>query len=155
LKINTSKFGALDIDDKKIISFENGILGFENVNNYALLRIEETLPFFWLQAIDNQDISLSCMNPFDIIPDYNPTVEQSALNELQAEEGGDLLVLTTVVVPAEPIKATTNLAAPIIINSKNNKGIQVILRDTQYNIKQPIFAKEEETRNVDTVKEAK
>ncbi|MCK9479159.1 MAG: flagellar assembly protein FliW [Firmicutes bacterium] len=154
MRIDTSKFGVLDVPDKKIITFSCGILGFENLTEYVLLNIEETLPFYWLQAVENREVALSCMNPFDVMPSYNPEVGLDELESLMVEDAADLLILTTVVVPAEPSKATVNLAAPIIINAKGGRGAQIVLQNTKYNIRQPIFSDKEGAKYADIVKKA-
>lgn len=155
MTINTSRFGIIDVDDDKVLFFENGILGFEQLKKYVFINTEETMPFYWLQSVDDKNIALPCLNPFDIMPSYSPLVNESALVGLEAENNDDLLIITTVSVPKDPSEATTNLAAPIIINTNNNKGIQCVLQNAEYGVRQSVFQTKEDTTNADIIKEAK
>ena len=52
----------------------------------------------------------------------------------------DIMTLNIVSIPlGDPQGATANLRAPIVININNNKAMQVILRDTSYQIKHQLF----------------
>lgn len=155
MTINTSKFGLIDIDDEKTLFFDNGILGFEHLKKYAIINTEDTKPFYWLQSLEDKDIALPCMNPFDIIPTYSPEVNENVLDGLEVKKIEDILIITTVSVPIDPSKSTTNLAAPIIINTSNNKGIQCVLQNAEYDVRQSVFHTKEDAHNVDIIKEAK
>lgn len=37
MRINTEKFGTIDISDDKIITFDNGIIGFQDYKKYTLI----------------------------------------------------------------------------------------------------------------------
>jgi len=139
MEFNTTKFGIIEVDDTKIINFENGLLGFEELKKYTIIKAEETKPFYWLQSLEDKSIALPCMNPFVIMPEYNPIIDEVVLHSLNANDSKKLMVITTVTVPSDPIKATTNLVAPIIINTENNKGLQYVTTNTDYNIRQPVF----------------
>ena len=41
MKIETKIFGEIEIADDKIITFENGIIGFPDLKKFALLHDEE------------------------------------------------------------------------------------------------------------------
>ena len=37
MKLKTRVFGEIDIDDEKIITFENGIIGFPDLKRFTLI----------------------------------------------------------------------------------------------------------------------
>lgn len=41
MKLKTRVFGEIDIDDEKIITFENGIIGFPDLKRFTLIFNEE------------------------------------------------------------------------------------------------------------------
>ena len=41
MKIHTKVFGEIEIDEAKIITFKNGIIGFPELKKFALLHDEE------------------------------------------------------------------------------------------------------------------
>lgn len=139
MTINTSRFGEIDIAGEKIISFKEGIPGFENCKSFALITTEETDPFHWLQAIEEPEIALAVINPFRIFPDYAPRVPEAHIQDIGGPSDEDILLLTVAVVPRDVTNMTTNLVSPILINSVDNLGKQVILENSEYLIRQPIF----------------
>ena len=136
--IKTSTFGPLEINEDKIITFRDGIPGFEELTRFIVVVLEQTKPFFWLQAID-EDISLPLISPFDIKADYSPIIDDSVFADLLLEREEDLLVLAVAVIPPEVTKMTANLAAPILINIAANFGRQVLIEGGEYQIREPIF----------------
>jgi flagellar assembly factor FliW len=53
--LQTKHFGEIEIDNKEIITFEDGLPGFEDLNKFVLLGQDEESPFGWLQSIDQPD----------------------------------------------------------------------------------------------------
>lgn len=51
--------------------------------------------------------------------------------------------MSIVSIQGDLAKATINLSAPIIINEMNNYGVQYILADSTYSVRQPLFSKNE------------
>lgn len=150
--INTSRFGEIEIERAKIISFQDGILGFESSKRFAIIRSEE-MPVYWLVSLD-EDVSLPCINTFEFFPDYAPEIPDDSLKKIGGNNEENLLIITTVVVREEPEKTTTNLAAPIVINPKNNKGAQIVLQDNEYEVRTPLFSEKEVAGNAGSVKKA-
>ena len=64
MKVNTSRFGEVEIKEEKVITFEDGVLGFENYKKYILL--EDGSGFYWLQSIENGELALDCMAPHNV-----------------------------------------------------------------------------------------
>ncbi len=94
--------------------------------------------FKWLQAVDRPDLAFVVMNPYYICRDYELDIPDGVAEKLGIEKPEDVMVLTIVVVPEDIGKMTTNLKAPVIINSKNNKAEQVVLENDKYSIKHPV-----------------
>lgn len=138
MKINTARFGEIDIAEEKIINFKEGIPGFEDCHAFALITAEETDPFLWLQSLSMPEIALAVVNPFRLFPEYSPRVPEAALVEIENPGDEDVVVLTVAVIPKEPQHMTTNLVSPILINATANLGRQVIL-EGDYQVRQPIF----------------
>ncbi len=139
MKINTLLFGEIDIDDQSVITFDAGLPGFEALRRFALISPEETRPLLWLQSLEEPNVALSVVNTFDILPDYALDVRDEEIDALGVKGLEELLVLTVVVVPEEIAKMTGNLAAPLFINTRLNKGKQVIA-EGELPVRHPIFA---------------
>lgn len=138
MKIKTKRFGEIEISQDKIIEFKEGILGLEHLKSMILIILEQTKPFYWLQAVE-QDVSLPVINPFEIDKEYSPAIEDTVFKELELEDEFDLLILNVSVIPDDITKMSVNMAAPILINISKNLGKQVVVDNPHYEIRQPIF----------------
>lgn len=136
--IPTAHFGEVEIDEKKILTFENGLPGLEEDKRYALLSNEDSRPVSWLQSLDHREISLPVMDPFLVCPDYSFDISQHDVEALEIEEIKDVYVLSILVIPKNVNAMTINLSAPIIINVRNSKGCQIILDDRKYRVRVPV-----------------
>ncbi len=139
MQVDTTRFGPIEISDENCIQFPHGLPGLEEYTRFCLLSVEETEPFVWLQSLDAPAVALAAINPHMLFPDYAPKVPQSVLDEMGVADDLDVRMLTISVVPPDYERMTTNLAAPVLINTKNNQGRQVILENHDYDLRLPIF----------------
>ena len=139
MQIATTRFGDIDIDENKILHFTQGVPGWESEKRFILISNEETQPFHWLQSVDNAEVALAVVDPFLLFPHYAPAVPEMVCTELAVDEEKDLLVLTVVVIPQDFENMTTNLGAPVLINARKNLGAQVILENSAYSLRCPIY----------------
>lgn len=139
IKLNT-RFGELDIDESKIITFPKGLPGFESCKRWTLFHELDdngqpvTGVVIHLQSVDDEKLSLSLTEPNLFGFNYEMVLTDSDIAELKVEDVGDVLVLMTLykgeqqdpaALPALNIYA--NLSAPILINTKSRIGMQKIL----------------------------
>lgn len=138
MKLKTKNFGEIEIDEKEIVKFEEGIPGFENQKKWVLLADDE-IPVQWLQAIE-EDIVLPIINPFGIKEDYAFEIPQKIVLDLKIEKQEDLWIFSVVTIPEDIKGIRANLQAPIVINIKEKLGKQLILSD-QYEIRYEFYGK--------------
>ncbi len=142
MKINTKVFGEIDIEESKIITFENGIIGFPELKSFTLLYNEEEgagAVIRWLQSIEEPGFAIPVMDPFEIVEDYSPEVDDELLKNLGGinEENG--LVLVSITIPKDLTKMSINLQGPFVINVNERKGCQVIVEGGGYPVKYYIY----------------
>ena len=145
MKIDTRYFGEVEIGDEKILHFEHGLFGFEEYKDFTVLYdIEgEGEPFFsWLQCVTEKNLAFPVVNPFKVKEDYNPVVEDALLGPIGECEAEDLLVFLLATVPSDPKKTTVNMKAPLVINTVNRQGIQIIVENEDYAIRHMIIPEE-------------
>lgn len=136
--VRTKHFGEIDLDENKIIYFENGILGFEEYKNYTILYDDEDggrPDISWLQSLDEASLAIPVINPLIAKSDYNPIVEDELLKPLGDINEENIVVLISITVPSEVENMTANLKAPFIINSDTRKGAQIIVENQDYEVK--------------------
>ncbi|MCR5521541.1 MAG: flagellar assembly protein FliW [Lachnospiraceae bacterium] len=142
MRINTRYFGTVDLDDDKVIMFDDGLFGFEEYKKFVLIfnnEAKERPAISWLQSVDEQALALPVMIPTIVKPDYNPVVEDDALETLGEWNEENISVLVTVTVPEDLTNMTTNLKAPIIINTDSMKGVQTVVENQDYEIRFKIY----------------
>jgi flagellar assembly factor FliW len=132
-------FDNLKFSEQDIITFENGIPGFEDKKHFVIVTVPEHEPFKWLYCIDDRVLRFALINPLLFYPDYNPKVNKADLSSLELELKEDVLMFCIVTL-AEKIKdSTANLIGPVFINTKNMKGKQVVIDDNRYSTREPII----------------
>ena len=142
MRINTRVFGEIDIEDTKIICFPNGIVGFPELTDFALIHDsekEESIAVRWLQSMQEPNFAMPVMDPLAVKPDYNPEVEDELLKPLGIWKPEDILVLVTMTVPSDITRMTVNLQAPIIVNAEEKKACQIIVDVDKYPVRFPIY----------------
>ncbi|HEY5297136.1 MAG TPA: flagellar assembly protein FliW [Verrucomicrobiae bacterium] len=115
-----------------------GILGFEQIKNYALLANPAEKPFAWLRVTENASLAFVVIDPFVILPNYQPDIPQSDVDFLELKVAGDALMLGIVTVHGQS-RATMNLKGPIVINRHTHTGKQVIIANAgDYSVQHPL-----------------
>lgn len=138
--IKTRHFGEVMVQEDKLIHFPQGIIAFEEMKRYFIMESqEEGLPFSWLQSVDEGNLAFVLINPFIFRKDYEFEIPEGVIKELEIEKEEDVAVFSIVVVPEDIKKISANLLAPVIINTKNLKGKQIILNDKKYTTKHYIL----------------
>ncbi len=138
--LKTRHFGTIEVDEKDFIDFPEGVPGFENVKKFVLLgKIEEDSPFQWIQGIDNPELAFAVIDPRLFKPDYAFDVDDRDVEMLDIKDVNTILVFSIVVVPEDMKKISANLKAPVLINASNNKGKQVVLANSEYQIRHYIL----------------
>lgn len=132
MKAATRLFGEIEIDESKIITFEDGIIGFPDMKRFTLIFDEEKEgrpSISWLQSMDEPEIAFPVMDPLFVCETYNPSVEEELLKNLGTIKEDNLYVLVTVTVPQNIKELAVNLKAPIVINTDTRKASQIIVED--------------------------
>ena len=143
--VQTKHFGEIDLSENKIITFDNGIMGFEEYKRYTILydsskEEEGRRPAIsWLQCLDLKELALPVINPILVKPDYNPYVEDELLNGLGELTEENLAIFLTMTIPSDITKMTSNLKAPIVINADTRKGCQIIAENPDYAVRYPVY----------------
>ena len=130
MEIKTRIFGDVTISDDKMISFPNGIVGFPDLKDFALIHDEEQgdqAGIRWMQSVQEPNFAMPVINPLVVKEDYNPMVDDELLAVIGA--GENILVMTTITVPTDLSKMSVNLKAPFVINVDTRKAVQVVLED--------------------------
>jgi len=138
--INSEQFGQLEVPEAEIITFPQGLYGFEDLNRFVLLgKTDDPNPFMWLHAVDDPKVCFVVIDPFVFRKDYSPEPDEITLEILEMENTETLRVLTVVTIPEDIKKITANLKSPILINSVKNIAVQLVMDKEEYGFKHLIL----------------
>jgi flagellar assembly factor FliW len=140
MEISTVRFGDIDIQEIEIINFKQGIPGFEQLQQFVIIRPNLELPFSFLQSVDDGEVAFIVVSPFVFYPEYEFEISEETKQELAIKEETDVLVWNIVSIRESLEDATINLLAPIILNNRDRVGKQIILQGTNYAVKHKLIS---------------
>ena len=137
--LNAKHFGQIEYSASDIITFEEGLPGFKETQFLLLADNPDDL-FQWLQSVEDEDLTFVLVDVKQIMPDYQPKIDQETIDSLSEGDIEDSVkYLNVAVVPEEIEKMRVNLKAPIAINKHSRKGKQIIAGNEEYGIRHYIF----------------
>jgi len=139
MKFISKVHGEIEYKENNVITFSKGIPGFNNLKKFILLDLDEYKPFKLLQSLENDEISLIVTSPYEFFHEYEIKLSEDTIRNLKIDSPEQVMVLTTVTLNSDVEKVTANLQGPIIINTSNNLGEQIILDDSKYKVKSPLM----------------
>ncbi|UNL84785.1 flagellar assembly protein FliW [Priestia koreensis] len=139
MTIETKYHGKIEIDQHKVITFAQGIPGFEEEKSFVLLSLNEDEVFYALQSTESAGLAFIVVNPFHFVKEYDFTIDENYLVQLDIKEEKEVEVYSILTVKDNFEDTTANLQAPIILNTRNKQGKQIILMNTNYQTKHPLF----------------
>lgn len=130
MKIQTSRFGEIEVNEDMLLTFPAGIIGFPESTRYIILEHDRPAPFRWMQSVDEPDLAFAIADPADVQPDYQVTVRAEDLADLGSPDEGDILLFVILTVrSADPSDMTANLRGPIAANVSTRRAKQLVLAD--------------------------
>ncbi len=138
MKIDTYTFGSIEISDDKVITFGDGLPGFEKLRKFSIIEAEGEESFRYLQSLEDGSICFTIVDPYLFKKDYAPIIGEVYFEKLGGGPDSDFAIYSIACLK-EPIEESTlNLAGPILIHVHNRLGIQVITEEKMYKTKHKI-----------------
>ena len=139
-KINTLRFGELEIEEQDVVRFADGIPAFEDEHEFVVLPYEEGTPYMFLQSMATPELAFLMTDPFVFFPDYSFELDDENMDKLEIKTMDDVLVCTLISIPRSGVAdMTTNLLAPVVINRHTMQAKQIVLEKNQYTTKHRLF----------------
>lgn len=127
MNIQTTRFGEMQVNEKDILSFPQGILGFPESKNYILIESEDPSIFAWLQSVNEPELCFIVTDPFLFKGDYSVNLTTQEIEQLSVKTAKEVNILAIVSANARNNgRLTTNLMAPLVVNATNRVGYQII-----------------------------
>lgn len=143
MQINTTRFGTQAIDPDTILSFPQGIPGFEGCTEFKLFHEQDANPVvYFLQAVSDPDVTFSVVDPTVLGFHYELPLgaEEAALLQMDRIDDIAVLLMLSERDQKQPMRQTTgtkirpNITSPILVNTRTRIGFQKPLRDLQYQV---------------------
>jgi len=137
MKVMTTRFGEIEIDRERIISFPKGVLGFPDYHDFALLQTNDEGNFFWLQCMDRSDVAFVVSDPLLFVPDYQVSAKNEEIEHIDLKDMKNSQVF--IIVNKVDKTLTGNLQGPLVINVVNRQGCQLVLSEKKYSTRHPLM----------------
>ena len=142
MKINTLRFGEIEIDENRIFNFVLPIIGFNDLSRFVLLDLNQDNFFKWLQAVDDPALAFPVVSVFSLNLDYSIDLQDNVVDLLKIQNVESLLVMNIASIPQDNPQGTTiNLLAPLVFNIDEHLAGQVVLSGSGYDISFPLSKK--------------
>jgi len=138
VKIQTTRFGELEVADDRIIAFPRGVLGFDQLRSYLLMDHGDT-PIKWLQSTEDPDVAFMVVDPFLFFPDYVPDISPVEKKLIDIKDPSEVAIMAIMNVQQDrdpPI--TLNLQAPLIFNAARMTGFQIVMEKSKFGVREAV-----------------
>lgn len=137
--VNSLRLGQLDVPDDKIIFMEKPVLGFEHLAKFCLVETQDLYPFMWLISSEDPAVSFLVVNPRVFFPEYRIEVNPKEIAELRITDTRTVETYVIVTIPDNPQDISVNLQGPILINTQNYRAKQLVLVNSDYQVRHHIM----------------
>ena len=137
MMINTSRFGEMEVDDSRVITFEKGLLGFPKYRHYVLIEAGQDSYFWWLQSIELPELAFVVTDPSLFVPTYRVPLREEQMKDMGMDSVEDAQVF--VIVNKRDNVLTGNLQGPLVINVGSRNGEQLVLSDRRFTTRVPLI----------------
>jgi len=141
MKYQSTRFGEFEVTDNEILNCPDGLYGFEQETQFALLPLDPNIdsPLEWLQSLTTPELAFVVTDPIPFVPDYAVTLTADDRRAIALDEEEAFHIRVIVTVPEDYRKMTGNLLAPLIIHPRLNTGKQIVLTRPDYNTQHPLL----------------
>lgn len=139
MKVSTTRFGELEVNKDDILTFNEGILGFETLKKFFIVDPGDQTLILWFQSAEDPSTAFPIIEPKIFSPDYVVKLMPSELNSLGLESVNEASVYTILTIPKDVTTMSANMKAPIIINNKSKLARQIVLQNSKLEVKLEMY----------------
>ena len=138
--VDTTRFGPVEVDPDRVITFAKGLLGFARYRQYVLLQPTEDGYFYWLQSVEAPELAFVVTDPSLFVAEYAVSLKPEQMQQMQLlriEEAQEFVIANR-----HDGVLTGNLLGPLVINTRTCRGWQLVLSDRRFDTRVPLIAPE-------------
>ena len=136
LILKSTRFGELAVPADSVITIASGLIGFPRHHSFVML--DHKPPFSWLHSVEDPNLAFVVVDGFQFGEKYSvkPPIGDK---DSDLQEGDEYAILVVVTVRPNAAETTANLKAPIFVNIRNRRGVQVIFDDPRLSTRFPLW----------------
>jgi flagellar assembly factor FliW len=140
VRVSSTRLGDLEIDSSTVLTFPEGLVGFGDARRFAVVDTHDSGVYYWLQSLDDPQLAFLSVTPWPFFPDYEPVVPDADREALDLSDPGDAVVFCLLTVDRDSELITANLLGPLVVNTKNRVGRQVVLDQGNHPTRAPLVS---------------
>ena len=137
MKVQSSRFGTIELDDQEVINFPAGLIGFPDETSFVMLRPRPESPIAWLHSTQTSWFALPVVSADALQADISGTLSEASKASGIVASDESFAVMAVLNAPGAGFPASVNLMAPIIVNAETRQGAQLLLESSNYSTQEP------------------
>jgi flagellar assembly factor FliW len=138
MSFQSPNFGTIEYTDEDVVHLVGGMPGFKDLSRFLLIEGSDLEPFKFLQSVEEPAICFPLIDPRGVRSGYQLKLGAEQRQELGLVDSKEGLVFSIVTVSEDPAQSTVNLFAPLVINTSNMRGAQVLMMESDYSVQEPL-----------------
>ena len=140
MKVESLRFGTVELADDRVVRFVRPIVGFDALGEYGIIEDPETKPLLWLQSVESPQVLFPLVDLSLIADGYAVELDDETVAELGVERAEDARLLGILTLSPDPASISVNLRAPIVWNTRGATALQLVLQDPEIPLHHPVRA---------------
>lgn len=139
MKLQSKYFGPVEYDQDEVLTFSEGLFGFEEEHEFLLLPFQDSAgTLLCLQSVATPALAFVVMDPFALNPEYFPVLQPQELKSLGVQDSRELGYYVLCVLRKPVSDSTVNLKCPVAVHPQTRVARQVILDTDDYEMRHPL-----------------
>lgn len=135
MKIDSPRFGTLEVSPEKVIEFPHGLPGFETYHRFSLFHPEgATVKYYILQSIDDPLLAFNIADPTLFGFDYEIKLSDAEAATIGLTDSDDALVMVILSKEDGETELRANFSAPLVLNLRSRKALQQVFSRLNYQV---------------------
>ena len=148
MRIASPRFGVIETSDDQLVQFESPIPGFPECRRFVWVDQSTETPLRWLLSVERPEIAFLTLEMDQFLPSYDvePTEWLLSLLEWKATDDPSSIAFFALLTSQDQ-ELFANLAAPGVVNLRNQRAVQWIRDEPNLSTRYPVRALDPEAQD--------
>ena len=135
----STRFGTVEVPDDIVLHLPDGMIGFPQLQRYAILKQREDSVFLWLHSLEDPALAFPVVLPWVFYWDYEVQLSDEDMGAIAVERADQISIYCVVKVGSNVRESTINLFSPVVVNNGERVARQVINAAGGYTTRDRLF----------------